>query len=80
VVIRNNRCPHCQGRLEEGFLLGGSDGEVNTAARWVEGPPVKNFLRMLKLKGRRKIDLKSFRCRDCGFLETYAIDDSPRTK
>jgi len=64
-------CPKCSIQLQEGFLL-----EVTRNGRrsteWVEGRPVPSFWTGLQLKGRTRLDVTSFRCPRCGFLELYA--------
>jgi len=39
---------------------------------WAEGAPEFWFLRVLKMRGRRKLPIQSWRCTKCGLLESYA--------
>jgi hypothetical protein len=66
--------PKCQGSMEPGFILELSRSGVSTT-NWVEGRPVASWLFGLRLSGRRQLPTQSFRCKTCGFLETYAKED-----
>ena len=69
--MKRERCPKCEGEMEEGFLLDGSQHAVRVA-HWAEGAPSYWFLKLLKMKGRRKLPVRTLRCRRCGFLESFA--------
>jgi hypothetical protein len=64
-------CPKCGGAMEEGFLLDRTHGGVGASA-WVAGVPEKSFWTGLKLKGRAQLPVATWRCRRCGYLESYA--------
>jgi Domain of unknown function (DUF6487) len=64
-------CPKCGGGMEEGFLPDRTHRGV-TPASWVAGAPEKSFWSGLRLKGRAQIPLTTWRCRKCGYLESYA--------
>ncbi len=68
-------CPKCGGAMEEGFIL---DNGYNTrsASSWVEGPPRTGFWGGVKLRGLRRLALRVFRCKSCGFLESYAEENA----
>ena len=70
-MARSRDCPKCGGAMAEGFLVDRTHGGAGVTA-WVEGEPVKSVWTGLKLKGRARIDVSSWRCRRCGFLESYA--------
>lgn len=57
--------------MEEGFTLDKTHGGVG-AASWVSGLPEKSFWTGLRLKGRTRLDIATWRCRRCGFLESWA--------
>ena len=57
--------------MEPGFVLDQTYG-ANTQSAWVEGPPETSFWTGLKLKGRERIPVRTFRCPSCGYLESYA--------
>jgi hypothetical protein len=57
--------------MHEGFLLDRSHNAVRVA-QWAEGAPEYWLLRVLKMRGRRKLPVRTFRCATCGLLESYA--------
>ena len=67
------RCPKCQGEMEPGFLLDKAHYDVPQAAEWLEGAPEKSFWSGLKTKGKDRFPVRTNRCRECGFLESYAV-------
>lgn len=64
-------CPKCGGAMEEGFLLDRTQSGA-AASAWVAGAPEKSFWTGLKLKGRTQLPVSTWRCRRCGYLESYA--------
>jgi hypothetical protein len=58
--------------MNEGFLLDTTHGGYQIG-KWVEGEPRKSFWVGLKIKGSRQIDIATFRCERCGYLESYAL-------
>jgi hypothetical protein len=70
------KCTSCAGRLEAGFLPELADGNFPTVPTdWVEGEPKKSFWGGLKLSGTKPIEITTWRCRRCGYLENYAPDE-----
>jgi hypothetical protein len=69
--MRSHICPKCQGQMTEGFLLDKIHG-TNTVGKWIEGIPQLSLWSGIKLRGRKKFDVQSWRCDRCGFLENYA--------
>jgi len=59
--------------MEPGFVIdkGQPYGSVS-APEWAEGAPEPSFWTGLKLKGRERHAVVTFRCPRCGFLESYA--------
>ncbi|WP_326525783.1 hypothetical protein [Sphingomonas sp.] len=57
--------------MTEGFLLQNTHGYHGTA-QWVEGSPVKSVWTGLKLGGRNKLTVQTWRCGRCGNLQNYA--------
>ena len=57
--------------MEPGFLVDEGYG-TRSAPKWVEGEPKKSIWTGLKLRGRAKRETVSFRCKRCGYLESYA--------
>jgi hypothetical protein len=71
----SDRCGKCGGAMKEGFLLDASRNSF-AVTHWAEGPPEYWFLKVLKLKGKQRHPVQSFRCSRCGFLESYARTSS----
>jgi hypothetical protein len=64
-------CPKCGRVMEPGFLLDMTHGGM-TQTSWVQGAPEKSFWTGIRIKGRTKLPVKTFRCTHCGYLESYA--------
>lgn len=67
----NTNCPKCSAELEEGFILDYTHGAI-VPSNWVEGEPVKSFWTGTKISDKKQLQVKTFRCVRCGFLESYA--------
>ena len=68
-------CPKCSGTMERGLYFDQVHGGVDTLG-WIPGddlPRMKLSLTgpLLSLKGEL-YDVHAYRCRGCGFLESYA--------
>jgi hypothetical protein len=58
--------------MEEGFVIDQTHGG-KVQSEWAEGEPVSSFwYGGLKLKGRERHPIITFRCERCGYLESYA--------
>lgn len=67
-------CPKCSNPSEEGFVLDQTYG-ANLQATWVEGPPTRSVWSGVRMKGRKRVPVVTFRCVHCGYLESYAGHD-----
>lgn len=67
-------CPKCSGTMTEGYLLDQGHGTWATV-KWVEGLPEKSIWVGLKLRGRKKLAVVTWRCGRCGLLESYATGE-----
>jgi hypothetical protein len=56
--------------MEEGYIAEQTPGHTGRS-RWVAGPPNVGFLG-LNTRGRDVIEIRTFRCPGCGYLEDYA--------
>ena len=65
-------CARCGGELEEGFAVGGHNVQV----RWVEGAPEHGVLGNIKLDEKRVYLVATYRCVECGGLESFARERS----
>jgi hypothetical protein len=64
-------CPRCRRSMEQGFLLDrGRNRDSQT--QWIAGAPESGFFIGLKLRGKRRVPVTTFRCATCGRLESYA--------
>jgi hypothetical protein len=54
-----------------GFIPDHAHGATKVS-NWVEGGPDKSILFGVKLWRRRKIEIETWRCGKCGYLESYA--------
>ena len=63
-------CGKCGGRMELGYVPEAKDHSMKPEM-WVEGAPDKRWYG-LKLRGKRRLTIESWRCTRCAFLESYA--------
>ena len=64
-------CPRCSGSMESGYILDEGYG-TRTVAKWVAGEPERSIWTGLKLRGKAPHDVVTYRCKGCGYLESYA--------
>jgi predicted RNA-binding Zn-ribbon protein involved in translation (DUF1610 family) len=70
--MTSHNCPSCRVAMEEGFLLDKGDYNAPSQQEWAEGAPEPSFWTGLKLKGKEKLPVTTFRCPNCGLLQSYA--------
>ena len=58
--------------MTEGFVLDRGDLETRHPSVWVAGPPQKSLWLGTKIEGRDSFRISSYRCGECGYLESYA--------
>jgi hypothetical protein len=68
------RCPKCNGELIQGFVVDYTEGGGRFVQHWAVGPPQKSFLMGTKLP-KGCLPVGTFRCKSCGYLESYASDE-----
>lgn len=66
-------CPKCQSSMQEGWVLDHTHG-ARAVSSWVEGEPQKSIWVGVKLGDKKPIEIESWRCSRCGFIEHYATD------
>lgn len=71
--MKVRRCPKCEGRMEIGFPVDAGRNAVHPG-QWADGEPTYWFLRVLRMKGRRRYRVDAWRCTSCGLLESYATE------
>jgi hypothetical protein len=59
--------------MERGFVVDHNHGTYSVG-EWVAGAPLKSFWTGLKLRGRARLKVATWRCRRCGYLESWAPD------
>jgi len=68
----SSKCPKCGGAMEEGYVARPWATYAGQPERWVRGrAPVEADFR-LSGKSAKARTVVSWRCSDCGFLESYA--------
>lgn len=58
--------------MSEGVVLDRTHQSGAAVPSWVEGQPERSVWTGLKLGGKPKLDIATWRCTRCGFLEQYA--------
>jgi hypothetical protein len=58
----------------DGFITDQGHGII-VVPSWVEGTPRKSAWVGVRLGGRARSDVTTLRCRRCGFLESFALDE-----
>ncbi|MEZ0244546.1 MAG: hypothetical protein ACAH11_14320 [Sphingomonas sp.] len=57
--------------MTQGLILDTNQSGAHAVSSWIEGAPDRGWLG-LKLRGRTKYEILTWRCGRCGFLEGYA--------
>ena len=71
MASRPSDCPRCGGALEPGYVVDEGYG-TRTVAKWISGEPERSMWTGLKTRDKDKLDITAYRCRRCGYLESYA--------
>jgi hypothetical protein len=72
MASRSLDCPRCGGSMEPGYMIDVGYGST-AVPKWAAGEPEKSFWAGgLKLRGKDKLEVSTYRCRRCGYLESYA--------
>ena len=71
MASRSSDCPRCGGTLEPGYIVDEGDG-TRTVAKWIAGEPERSMWPGLTTRDKAKQDVTTYRCRRCGYLESYA--------
>ena len=65
-------CPKCNGSMSEGFIVDQGDYGSAHVSTFQSGEPRKSFWTGLKQSKDNQVEIKTLRCNNCGFLESYA--------
>ena len=57
--------------MDEGFIIDETHGTMKSQ-KWVLGAPEYSFWFGLKLRGKKPLDVSTYRCGRCGLLESHA--------
>jgi len=60
--------------MEAGFLLDHAHANSAQQPEWAAGEPERSFFGTLKLRGRARYRVLTWRCGRCGLLESYALE------
>jgi len=64
-------CPKCKGDMEQGYVV-----DYNLAApmqsKWIPGEPDTSFWSANTIDKKKLVPVSTFRCINCGYLESYA--------
>jgi len=71
MMSNNQSCPKCQNEMEQGFVLDNTYG-ARIVSHWSAGQPKKSFWTGTKLSEEKQIPIGTFRCKNCGYLESFA--------
>lgn len=71
VTATERKCARCSGTMETGLLLDRTQAQIYPAV-WTDGPVKRNWLGGLKASDSRLYRVETWRCTDCGYLESYA--------
>ena len=64
-------CPKCRNRMEPGFVIDNTYGMV-ARPEWAEGEPTYSIWTGVRMKGKERHPVTTYRCTRCGYLEGYA--------
>ena len=70
-VMSEPQCPKCQSVMEVGFVVDHTYGSV-AESEWASGEPAYSIWTGMKMKGRERHPVITYRCPRCGFMESYA--------
>ena len=65
-------CPKCGAAMAAGYLVDQGHANSRVVSGWVEGEPGKTSFFNLNVDDRLQLEVRTFRCSRCGFLESYA--------
>ena len=59
--------------MEQGYVVDVMyGGGTSSTPKWVAGEPQRSIWTGIKLRGKEQIPVSTWRCRQCGYLESYA--------
>ncbi len=70
-MSRSKSCAKCHGSMAEGFVIDHTYGSKSPST-WLEGKPVRSIWLGLRYQGKKPLQISTWRCVKCGYLENYA--------
>ena len=64
-------CPKCGGAMERGFVVDHTYGGF-AKPEWAEGRAEPSMWTGIKMSGKARHPVETYRCVQCGYLESYA--------
>ena len=58
--------------MDQGYIPDLGHLNAPSEPKWTEGAPEKSFWQGLKLGGRDRVPITTYRCPTCGLLQSYA--------
>lgn len=66
-------CPDCKVPMDSGFIVDFTYGtDASEQASWAKGPAERSSWTGLKLGGKERLPILTFRCPECGQLKSFA--------
>lgn len=65
------KCIQCGGALEEGFIKDNTITGAYGPIEWIEGAPEASLWSGVKTTGKKRYNVITYRCTECGRLEFY---------
>ena len=65
-------CPKCNGSMTEGFIVDHGEYGIAHVGAFQPGQPHKSMWTGVKQKKKEQIEIATYRCNRCGYLENYA--------
>lgn len=68
-------CPKCGNAMEPGFVVDHTqrdNAEESAVPEWAEGTVQPSWIGHVKMSGKERHSIQTFRCAGCGYLESYA--------
>lgn len=70
-------CSKCEGAMDIGIIADNTYGG-QLQSRWLEGEAKESFWTGLKTDGTAEFKIVTYRCGNCGYLESYALDEAQK--
>ncbi|MDQ6612087.1 MAG: hypothetical protein M3Y64_06615 [Gemmatimonadota bacterium] len=61
--------------MENGLVIDQSQAGITIDQQWMEGTAERSIWTGLKTKGKHRFHVVTYRCQNCGYLESYATED-----